>query len=257
MPTQIITFDDVDLSDYLSTWQEAAPSRLNAMTAPRRHGAIVSEAVVMDARRVSVRGTILKSTQALLRDTLDILGELFMRTNKRLQLWDDRYLNAYKSDFSHAYIPGSAMRGVDFELQFFCADPFFYSTTADTIPHELTTGDTVIDVTQNKYRKAFTLTNNGKVIVYPKITVTAGATPLTTCVVRNLTQGRYWIYSGTVPAGLSLVVNPLDFTVRNDGEDDLTNWAGDFLGLRTGTNSMEIEGTTPATYTFEWTSRWA
>lgn len=257
MATQIIKFDDVDLEPYFSTWQEALPSRLNAMTAPRRHGAILSEAIVIDPRRISIRGTVMKSTQPLLRDTLDVLGELFSRTKKRLQLWDDRYIIASKSDFTFSYIPGSAMRGVDFDLQFFCDDPFWYSTTPTTVPHELTTGDTAIDVTQNKYRKAFTLTNSGMFIVYPKITVTAGATPLTTCVVRNLTQGRYWVYSGTVAAAKSLVVNPIDFTVRNDGTDDLTNWAGDFLGLRMGANSMEIEGTTPATYTFEWTSRWA
>lgn len=257
MATQIVTFDNVDLSEYFSSWQESNPSRLNAMTAPRRHGAIISEAVVEDARRVSIRGTILAATKEALRNVLDTLGELFMRTNKRLQLWDDRYRLAYKSDFTYAYIQGSAMRGVDFDLQFFCADPFWYSVTADTQPFTLTVADTLLDITANKYKRAVTLTNNGMVIVYPKITVTAGATPLTTIVVRNLTQARYWIYSGTIPAGKSLVVQPLDFTVRNDGEDDLTNWQGDFLGLRVGVNSMEIEGTPDATYTFEWTSRWA
>ena len=257
MPTQIVTFDNVDLSDWFSTWQESHPSRLNAMTAPRRHGAILSEAVVEDARRISVKGTILKSTASLLRDTLDTLGELFMRRNKRIQLWDDRYRYAYKSDFTYSYIIGSAMTGVDFELNFFCPDPFWYSTTADTQSYELNTGHTIIDITANIYKRAFTLTNNGKVIAYPKITVTAGATPLTNIVIRNLTQGLFFRYTGTIAVGKSLVVQPLDFTVRNDGTDDLTNFAGDFLGLRVGSNSMEIEGTTIATYIFEWTSRWA
>lgn len=257
MANQIITYDNEDLAEYFSTWQESNPNRINAMTAPRRHGAILNEAIVVDARRISIKGTIFEDTQAELRDTLDFLGELFMRTQKRLQLWDDRYIVATKSDFTFAYIVGSAMKGVDFDLQFFCADPFWYSTTDDTEQRTLTTADTMIDVTANKYRRAFTLTNSGGLIVYPKITVTAGAsTPLTTIVVRNLTQGRYWVYTGTIAVLKSLVVNPTLLTVRNDGEDDLTNWAGDFLGLRVGANSMEIEGTTPATYVFEWTSRW-
>lgn len=260
MPTQTILFDGEDLSDYFSTWQETNGSRLNAMTAPRRHGAILSEAVVEDARRINIKGTIMSPDRTAegLRDILDTLGELFMRRNKRLQLWDDRYRYAYKSDFTFAYVIGSAMTVVDFDLAFFCPDPFWYSTSADTVPRTLTSGDTMIDVTNNIYREAFTLTNNGKVVVYPKITVTAGASvPLTTIIVRNLTQGLYFVYTGTIPVTKSLVVQPLDFTVRNDGEDDLTNFAGDFLGLRLGANSMEIEGTAPATYTFEWTSRWA
>lgn len=258
MPTQIIKFDDVDLSDYFSTWQETCGSRLNAMTAPRRHGAILSEAVVEDARRIQIKGTLMADTPEELRDILDDLGELFMRRNKRLQLWDDRYRFSYKSDFTFAYIIGSAMRAVDFDLAFFCPDPFWYSTTGDTEPYELNTGHTVIDVTNSIYRRAFTLTNNGKVTVYPKITVTAGASvPLTTITVRNLTQGLYFVYTGTIAVTKSLVVNPNLLIVTNDGEEDLTNFNGDFLGLRMGANSMEIEGTTPATYTFEWTSRWA
>jgi phage-related protein len=258
MPTQIITFDNVDLSEYFSTWQESNPSRLNAMTAPRRHGAILNEAVVEDARRINIKGTIMKASAELLRNTIDDLSELFMRRNCRLQLWDDRFRYAYKSEFTFAYIIGSAMKAVDFELQFFCPDPFWYSVTPVTEPWTLSTSDTPIDITDNKWRRAFTLTNTGKIYTVPKITVTAtGGVGLTTVIVRNLTQGLYWIYSGNVAASKSLVVNAIDFTVRNDGNDDLTNWNGDFLVLRPGANSMEIEGSTPATYTFEWTPRWA
>lgn len=261
MATQVLIFDNVDLSEYVQSWQEISPTRLNAVTVPRRHGALISDAVVQDARRINLAGRIVSpdGTALGLRDLLEDISELLTRQNKRLQLWDDRYIVAYKSSFGVQYVPGSSMRAVDFTIEFLCVDPFWYSTASSTagalVVPNLTTADQAIDITNNIYRKALTINNPGSIFVYPIITVTAIGTPLTRITVRNLTIGRLFTYEGTVAAAKSLVVDTSGFTVVNDGTDDLTQWAGDFLWLMPGSNSMEIEGTAPAAYGWAWTDR--
>jgi phage-related protein len=258
MANQILTFDSVDLSDYIASWQESAGARINAMSVPKRHGALVSDSIVEEPRIIGVTGRLVSQTSAeTLRGTLDTLAELFARRKKRLQLWDDRYVIASKSRFQHGYLPGSSMKAIDFSLEFFCDDPFWYALTPDSSSRTLDSSDTLVDLPNTIYKEAFTLTNNGTVPVFPKITVTAGASvPLTTIVVRNLTTGRQWTYTGTVAVTKALVCDGNTFRVDNDGVEDLANWAGDFTYLQAGNNSMEIEGKVPATYLFEWSKRW-
>lgn len=264
MPSQILVFDGVDLSDYIQTWQEIAPTRLNIVTVPRRHGGLISDAVVQDVRQINLTGRVVSpdNTALGLRTTLLTLSELLNRQNKKLQLWDDMYIVAYKSSFGYQYVDGSSLRAADITINFQCVDPFWYSTTPSTagstdpiISPNLTTSDQLIDFTNNIYRRDFTIVNTGNLFVFPVITVQAGATPLTHITVRNLTLGRLFTYTGTVQPGKILTVDTANFEVTNDGVEDLTNWAGDFVWLNPGSNSIEIEGTTPAAYGWTWTSR--
>jgi hypothetical protein len=257
MSTQVLMYDSTDISDYIETWQESANARLNAVTVPNRHGALLSSAVVQDARQITLTGRIVSpdGTATGLRTVIENLSELFARQNKRLQMWDDRYINCYKANFSFAYVPGSALRALDFTITFLCIDPFYYDTSSGSTSYNLTTGDTAIDITNNIYNKAVTLNYTGKFITYPIWTVTAGATALTHITIRNLTIGRQFYYSGTVLATKSLVVDTNYFTVTNDGTNDLTHWTGDFLWLQNGNNSLEFEGTAPATYSLTYAIR--
>lgn len=252
MSTQVIMYDSVDLNQYgIETWQESANSRLNAMTVPNRHGALVSSAVVQDARQITVTGRVVSSdgTAIGLRTQLSALSELLSRLNKRLQLWDDLYVNAYKGNFTFAYVPGSALRAVDFSITFLCVDPFYYSTTTGSQSYNLTTGDIALDITNNIYKKAVTLNYTGTFLEYPVWTVTAGPTvPLTRITIRNLTIGRQFVYTGIVAVNTALVVDTLFFTAQNNGANDLTNWNGDFIWIQSGNNSLEFEGTAPASY---------
>lgn len=257
MPTQIIKFDGVDLSDYFSSWQESANSRINAVTVPRRHGALVTDSIVEEPRVIAVSGRIQAATAEALRTLLDTLSELFTRRNKQLQLWDDRYIIANKSQFGISYVHGSAMRAVDFSLQFFCADPFWYGTTPSSENYDLSTSDIPLDITNNIYRRVVSVTNGGNQYIFPVITVTPGGTPLTTVIVRNMTTGRYFIYSGTVAVGTSLVIDMANFTVENNGIEDLTNFQGDFFSMQPGANTIHIEGTAPANYKFDYTKRYS
>ena len=258
MSTQVLLFDSYDLSPHVETWTESANARLNAVTVPGRHGALFSSAIVQDARQITITGRLVSpdGTASGMRTLLETLSELFARQNKRLQLWDDKYINAYKASFQLAYVPGSAMRAVDFTLTFLCADPFYYDTSTASTNYNLTTGDTIVDITQNIYRRAVTINYPGTFLIYPIWTITAGpTTPLTKITIRNTTIGRQFYYSGTVAVNKSLVVDTNFFTVENDGTNDLTNWSGDFVWLQPGDNAIEFEGTAPATYALEYLIR--
>ena len=255
MATQVITYDSVDISEYMETWSETNNARINAVTVPNRHGALLTSAIVEDARQISNSGRIISpdGTAEGMRDLLKDLLELFGRKNKRLQLWDDRYLIATKANLTFAYVPGSAMRAVDFSLTFFCADPFMYNDATSGAFYNLTNGNTVVDITANIYKRSFTVTYEGDFLIYPLWAVVAGPTvPLTNITIRNLTIGRQFYYNGTVAVNKSLVVDSAFFTVENDGENDLTNWNGDFIWLVPGDNEIEIEGTPPATYSLNY-----
>lgn len=258
MPSQILKFGGVDLSPYIETWQEKLDTRLNAVTVPNRAGVLFSSARVLDARRIDLTGRIVSpdGTALGLRTTLDTLSNLFNQLDQQLQLWDDRYITATKATFGFAYVPGSAMRVVDFQVSFLCADPFTYSTSGSTNSYNLTTGDVAIDITNNIYRQSDTLNYTGTFLTFPVYTITAGATPLTHITIRNLTIGRQFVYSGTVAPTKSLVVDTANFLVTNDGTSDLTNWNGDFIWLQPGNNSLQFEGTTPATYALSFPIRY-
>ncbi len=257
MANPYIAFDGVELEDYFATWQEQANSRINAVTVPRRHGALITETVVEDPRIVKIVGRAQAADAEDLRDTLDMLSALFARRNKRLQLWDDRYILAYKSTFGFSYVVGSALRAVDFSVEFFCPDPFWYALNPESEDYDLTSADVPIDITNNKYRRTVTVSLDSDTYVYPTIRVTTGANPLTTVVVRNITTGRMFQYVGTVAVGTELEVDMAGFEVTNNGVEDLQNFQGsDFWALQPGDNEIQLEGTTPANYEFEFTQRW-
>ncbi len=260
MANQVVTFDSVDVSEYFATWQESNNARLNLVGVPRRHGALISDAIVEDARQITIEGRIQEATDEAARDTLDMLAELFARTNKRLALWDDLYINTYKASFGYTYSEGAGLTVIDFMITFFCADPFWYSIdqTAFNWVFEpnLTSAYTIVDVTHNLYSRQITVPNDETFVAYPIWTITAGGvTPLTHVTIRNLTTGRQFSYDGTIALNQSLIVDTNFFTVENNGVNDLTNWAGDFVWLVPGDNVIEIEGTAPAAYSASWAPR--
>lgn len=256
MASITILYDDLVLTESVEELAGAGPMRLNVATTPKRHGGLVADVPVLDPRRIQIKGRVQESTAAIARETLDNMEEILHRNNKKFRVWDDRYIFAYLVDFSHAWIPGTGMASFDYSIDFICPNPFWISDTAASDSRTLNTSDQAIDITNNVYRESFTIDNIGSAFVYPVITVTAGAAPITQIIIRNITTGRTMTYSGTLAATKSLVIDCSAFTITNDGVEDLTNWSGSFLSFTPGNNSMQIEGKTIATYGFAWTPRY-
>ncbi len=261
MPSQIVTFDGIDVSEWFSTWQETSNARLNLVGVPRRHGALISDSIVQDARQITIEGRIQAITDLQARIELEYLSALFARQNVPLRLWDDRFINVYKASFAYEYAQGGGLATIDFTITFFCPDPFYYYGTeagGSLVLPNLTMSDTLLDYTNDLYRKApFDITVEGNFIAYPVWTIIATAyNPLHFITVRNLTTGRQFTYTGTVLSGKALVVDTANFTVQNDGVDDLTHWSGDFVWFDPAEdNSIQFEGTAPAAYSWSYTAR--
>lgn len=261
MPNLKLKYDDLDLTEIVATIEGASPMRINAQSIPKRHGALVSEVPVLDPRRVVFRGRLQEVDAITLRGTIDTIQKTLRRFNKRLTIWDDRYLNSYCINFQYNFIPGSAMAACDFVMDFFCADPFFYANDPETQTITVSSAD-VLDVTTGVYEKIANVDNQGSCYVFPKITVTnTGAFSITKIVINNATTARSWDYSGTLAAGKELVVDSAEFTVTNDGASALTGWSGSFLWLDPGINSLEVGISTTAPVStiscvVKWNRRW-
>jgi phage-related protein len=217
---------------------------------------------VQDARQITIEGRIQETSDIAARTTLSSLLELFSRQNKRLTLWDDRYINAYKAQLGYEYVEGANMCVIDFTITFFCPDPFWYNTTDVSqgfiLTPNLQTSDILIDFTNSLYKIApTTISVSGTFVAYPIWSINATSVPIHFATVRNLTTGRQFTYTGTILPGKALVVDTANFTVKNDGIDDLTHWSGDFVWLTPdpGGNSLQWEGTAPAAYSWIYTPR--
>lgn len=259
--THQILFNSFDMTEIIESYDEGRPTRVNAQIVPKRHGAIISEAPVYAARQIRMQGTVygdpgVADPVADCRSQLNDIQEACNNRRSKLYLFTDRFYNAYCTNFQYSYVKGSGLRVAMFSLDFVCDDPFAYSETdpADVV-RTLTDADTPIDVTNGIYREEFTITNNGNIFIYPTITVQATGGALNNVVIRNLTTSHLQQYTGTILSGKSLVISNNGFTVLNDGESDLANFSGHFIWLDPGVNTMQIEGTVPATYTFDFKER--
>jgi hypothetical protein len=248
-----VLFGTLDLSEAADTWEEALETRLNAMQVSKRHGVILTEAPVAAGRVIRVEGRVQAATYEILRGSLDTMQRILNSGKQKLRIADDRYINAYKQSFMHSYVQGSALRAFDFKIDFLADDPFWYANTGDTQTITLTSGDTPVGAF---YKESFELINGGEAYVYVKVTVTANqGGNVTRTTVRNTTSGKTMLYIGTIASGKSLIVDSANFTVKNNGVEDLRNWSGYFVILEKCTCTFEVEGS-PATYLFEWNERW-
>jgi len=252
MATILVKYDDLTFTETVEGWEDSFPKRINMMAVPKRWGGLVQEVAVGDARRISLKGKIQEQDATTCRTTIDNFAKTLNRFNKKLRLWDDRYIYAYPLGFHWGYVPGTAAKSAVYSIDFICADPFFYLDATGSDVRTLNSSDTPVGL--GNRAEIFTINNTGNIFVYPKIVVAATDT-ITTVIVRNLTTGRNFTYSGTILAGTSLTVDCGLFTVTNNGTEDLTNWSGSFLWLEAGNNSIEIEGKIVATYTFTWLPR--
>lgn len=247
--------DGIDLTESVVDIQDSAPMRLNAQEGPKRHGVILSEVPVMDARRISIRGVVQEDTATILRDTLDNIQKVLHRPGKKLRIYDDRYYTAYLADFAYALIPGSAGRSIAYTASFICPDPFCYNDDPGTDgPRTIDTNDAIIDITNGLYGETFVADNEGSAYTYPVYTFVATGS-VNRIVITNNTTGKSFTYTGTIAAGKTLIVDCPQFKVTNDGVEDLNNWSGSFVWLDPGENSISISGKVIFTAAMEWTVR--
>lgn len=243
-----IKFADVVI-DGIESWTESGPSRVNPQTFPRRHGAIVPKQSFLGPRTITVAGEILKDDEGTFKTYLDNLSAtLTDKGQDKLTLRDDsRYINATKTAFSHSYqydrTPGRAAR---FGIEFFCADPFWYSTTQQTsVNAGVTTGGN------------FTITNNGGAKTSPTIAISGVNGAGVYVQITNTTTGLNVKYTGDIAVGQVITFDHTNFRCLRAGGSALSGFTGTFWELITGAQNLRYDGSGTATIVVDWLERWA
>lgn len=254
-----LKFGTLDLSGEIETWSERMDSRTNIREVPRRHGGFIADIPTLQTRIVTITGAIVKSSVNAALDRLDTIITELNNGVQKLVFWDDRFVMAQKRSFEKEISQGGIGTHIRFRCEFECADPFLYLNA-------LTTVTKTADVVTPPGTTTFSLTNGGDVYVFPRITFTANIAgqAITSLTLRNLTTigDKKFTFSGTVASGNSLVVEPQDLTVKNNGVLDLTNSTGEIFipllsidsGSGQGVNNWEYVGS-DCTIKFEWRER--
>lgn len=194
---------------------------------------------------LNIKGTLVGSNYDDTRQKLDNLISAFESlAEQKFTMDDDRFIKVQAANFAYSF---RAVRTfVDFSVSLVASSPFWYSET-------LNSNNTLTDL-----NPSVAMTNNGNARTRCKITVTAGASPIADDLkLENQTAGVTLQYRGTIVAGDSLVINNRvdqeDFTVLNDGVDDLVNFEGDLPVMDAGSNTWVLTtAVSDVTVTIEW-----
>lgn len=243
MPTWQPKFDTFLLHDpgnglYVEKVRAPRERRIATEDVSRRHGSVLIEEVVYDKRRVTIEGAIRKATAANLRSALDDLERALGGVQeKKLYLWDDRYINAISRSWDPEYGAGAGLLFARYTAEFECEDPFWYDASA--------TSDVQVVTSAPTSATSWTSTNPGSRLVYPTITITANVSGnISAFALANITTGKSFTFSGTVLSGNSLIVNCAARTVTNNGNNALANWPSGniFWWLNPGANTVRLTG---------------
>jgi hypothetical protein len=246
MANVVFTFGTLDLSSKIDdVWEETLHSRINPEFVPKRHGALVNDAGILEPRIFRATASIVESTQTNLRNTIESLRRDLKRQKRaKLSIYNDRFIHSYNHEFSYHFIPGSAMTAAFVQLGFFADDPFFYDPTYFPANTSVTLDASPKDLVVNL--------QGASAFMYPAIQIEAvGGNIVGPITIENTTAGavRSFIYSGTILDGNVLEANFEAFTMKNNGVIDWNNFDGKFIVLdpESGTtNTIRYTGPTGA-----------
>lgn len=199
---------------------------------------------------VRLSGKIVGTSYTTLRDNIQALKAALDQTSEqKFTLDDERFIRMQYRNFaySYAFINGVA----NWSCQLVASDPYWYSET-------LNSDSTLITAAPSQ-----DLDNDGDAVTRCKLTITALAgNPITDdLLIENSTLGTSLQYRGTIAATKSLVINNRvdqdQFTVVNDGTDDIVNYEGDLPTMAAGTNTWDLTtATTGVIVKVEWRDAW-
>lgn len=243
--TSDVTFYTFDSGFDLHDWSDHDFS-VRGKQIPRfgRHGAAEVGDRGIEPRVVTVRGEFHAANQAALDTFLDTL-------KKHLHHNGNLYRFSWKSGYyitvDHVqrfqgtrFSGGLAYRSIRVEIDFLCVDPFWYSTTADSV------AATSIGTSP----KNITFTNNGNV----PSPLTIQCDPTATWddfTIANATDGgeilRY--RDPGFGSGDQLIINGQEGTVERDSLNTVRYFSGAFLRVLPGSNTITYTGDTGGTIT--------
>ncbi|MDD5013720.1 MAG: phage tail family protein [Atribacterota bacterium] len=161
---------------------------------------------------------------------------------------DDRYFNAQVNKITtRGYY--SAWRFID--IEFICADPFAYDTTADT--------DSQTGITSNN--TTFDITNGGHYYTFPVITITFNQSQTHIFVKNNSILGNRFDISKNFVTNDELEIDCKNMTIKLNssyspaGLGDGGEGAAEMIVLSSGTNTIQV-GTSDASINIDIDMSW-
>lgn len=194
-------------------------------------------------RKVVLKGAFHAANQAALQTLMDNLGEALHNDGDDYRFsWETgRYIGVSHAELNaKRYRTALAYKSVKLNIDFICPDPFWYSTTDDSVGPTSITGSP-----QN-----ITFANNGKV-----------PSPLTIQCDPTATWADFTIKNATDddnlcrykdPAlgnGDQLIIDGQEGTVERDSLNTVRYFKGAFLRVLPGNNTITYTGTTGGTIT--------
>jgi len=242
-------FGTLDLDGYISSWEEECGNRLTPLKIAGVHGAVITEdPPPRDSKIVRVQGWLSENSDTTLRDKRDAFKGALYDDEQNLYLHSDRYLKANLRDYSDNY--KEAAMALDFDAEFFCADPYEYALTP--IVNQV-----------SPYTSGNLLANdpscNSKLFPSFHLYPTGGAISNITVTNTSLSPVRSFNYSGTIADGGYLGVSSSQYVVLNSGNLDMANFSGDFLwvsGLELNYISATFTGSPTVLFGLVYTPRW-
>ena len=217
-------------------------SILEVTQRPYSDGAIVGTPRLSE-KVITIRGTLFATTASDMRTQMDALLAAVNSGRQKLYLWDDRYIYATKRSFSTNYDPSSFDRYCDVAIDFVCDTALFEAETVST--------DTWATPADNATRS---ITNAGGVFAMPTFAITFTGT---SGGVGLAIGSDLFVFSATVTAGSTLIVDCAAKTVMIGTTDKMSGFTGVFPSLAPGANTLTRTGTSAITsIVTTWRNRW-
>jgi len=241
-----ITFGSYEFGTSVERYAVTQKPRTKQIVVPRRDG-VRMDIPPLGPLEVRLSGRLIDTTQTGLRTQFDVLKATLLKKRDRLTLFDDRFVDALLASYGDDFVPGSAMLAARYDLTFIGELPFLQSValnsnsqTASTSPHSWS----VTAAGTARTRPTIRITNN------------SGGSIANNIKIENLTLGKALVFTGTLAAGRTLVMDMQARTITNDNIEDLTNWQGEFWELAVGTNALKYTGGVSVAIVTEWRDRW-
>jgi hypothetical protein len=212
---------------------ETLPSRIQETKIPRRDGSVIVAPIVLDSRTLTVEDMLVGYDTTDLQTQISKLNTVLESGFQPLYFRNNRYLNCRKTNVTYDYERGTNGRVARATIELLAIDPYTYGDSHIVNQSITTNPQTVV------------ITNQGNAIAKPVIQVTANQA-ITTLKITNLLTGDFFTFGPLVNTDI-LIVDYANFNVTINGVQMFKFFAGNFITLMNGANSIKVEGTTNAT----------
>lgn len=214
-----LTYNDVPLN-----------SQVSVAKLPRADGSRILPGTLTE-RRITIKGSLLKTPTSPLRDQLDALKAAMMSGPQNLYFNSDRYLrNCQKDPYGESYGMTWPERIVDISLGLVTGDPFFYEVAVNTATQAVSACPTT-----------WTVTAGGNAYALPQFQITVGSvvSGAIAFTITNETTGEAFTLTGAANVGDVIIVDSLEETVTISGVDRTDLFDGLFPRLAVGANTIQ------------------